>query len=614
MHRLFALHDQAPVQVFLADRTLGRRVVDEVGVRLGHVVAVELIHPLVAGIGARSVVLARHRRGGLDLDEELPLIGHVLGLAVVELPDPVVVHALLGDAVAQLREQDRGVLVLLGEATLKVPFAGFPVQMLHHEGEHLIVVGGLELGLVVLVGAVHEFGRLEAVGGILALITSLRAEEVPLGGHLVEGAGRRDPARAGAAVLHYLGVVFGRKEDTCGAARHFELARLVGVEHDVVQDVVFYFFIVYSVAAVAAGVRVHAAQEVAVLVIDVDDLLGNKHAVAGNVEHDGLTGQLFDLPAGLGKVHGARVHVDGRVVRIHGRIDRVAVALMGLDHRLVRVGCGGGLEFADQSAHVGSDPVLARGDDRHGEIVGVLMDAVIFLVARQMLIGAGLVEDGGVDVRLGGVGGGKVHTAGHAADVERDLSFARSVHVDARAGRLVVGVDRKVRLGVVVAHVAVGHHAEFSALAQHVVGADGLVVLGGRQYYEVGDGGPVRVVVDFHVHALLVARVVGDGVILVADLHGIGVAGRFAFLGKFDAEAFVAGDGVAGVSDTRPVKSRMTLVAGLIFHGVGDQLLAVRRRDRGIGHAGVRIAALRGGAGNVVHLEGVGAGGRVLGS
>ena len=439
--------------------------------------------------------------------------------------------------IRRFREGERREIDLLAkvpELLTGIPITAFDVQSLQHKAEHLRT-GRRSLDI----GARSLHVLLRAQRGIPAAVMALRAEEVPFTRILVKGTARRDPAGTGTAVLRYIAIR--AQEQARGAAVDLQVRRFICVEDDVVQYVVFDIRIVSCIAAVAAGVAIDRAQQLARCVIDLHDLLGDLDTVARDVEHDRLSRQLLDLPACRTDSQIRRVNIDGNVVREHRRIDNTA---RGLDHRLVLVGVRRAPELVHQAADIAGDRSPVGGYCGNG------IDPVVTAIHRNILRLQSISFDilrWRVDVGIGGVGACKVDLVRDCADIEGYAAQARSIHIDASGRLLCVRIDGKVRLGMVMANVCIRNHAILSAAAQHVIGIDGSVIVTLGQRDIARDIRRLCVIVG---HYFLFPGV-ADRVILTGSvLQRIAFLNLLPVLDQMERQSLVAAENIAFGTDS----------------------------------------------------------------
>ena len=517
---------------------------------IGHAAVAQLV--VVAGIGIAAGILGNH-----ILDDIAGGIGGDIrrtgdGL----LAEQEVMGATGALAEGDLREVDLGSVVLYAGIIRPASV----LELLHGEVELLLFarrsLGAGACNLHILLGAKLCFG---------ALVPSLMAEEVPLGANLVERMSGRDPASARAAVFHH--ITFRRKEYARWSAGDLQRAGLIGVENDMIQYVVFYPCLI---AAVSARIAINLTQELAILVVYLQDILRNDHMAPRDVVHDRLSGQLLGHPTGRGKAEVRAVHVDRNVVREHGRVDDIPGRLY---HRLRRIGRRRRLQLADQAIDIAADLLCSPRKDGDIKITGGVIVVDIFVIHRTVRIDILIVD---VDIRIGGVGAGKVNPRTQLVHVERDIAAAAGIDVNAGCSHFIVGVDRKVGLCVVMPNVSIGNHAILSALAQHVVGVDRRVVIDLFDVHEVGDDRAVVLIFNHHVYAVNIANIVGHRIVARAgrQLDRVAVPNLFVILLDIDLEGLVAGDPVVRIGG-RIVPLPDDVTAGLVFDLEGVDRLAV---------------------------------------
>ena len=326
--------------------------------------------------------------------------------------------------------------------------------------------------------------------------------------------------------------------------------------------------------------------------------LVNGNLRPGNVEHDGLARKLFYSPVS-GQVKVRCIHIDGLAVGEHSDIQFGASRRNGaLALQSVRLR----LSVCRQLIYIAVDLVLGLHDEIH--IVG----RPVFRADSDIIPSIW----GRVEVRIRN-GTGLDCASFHRRRIERNQVGAGTANVDA-TGRAHF-FDGKVCLSVGTARlVAVGHDAVLSCISQDVRRFKRILVVDLVEIDMVNNGGDVVCIIIDAVDTILAARVIGHGVGLTVDRDRRALRNGRAVLGDTEGEGLVAGDGVLRIADTGPVEDRVAIFSGNVFHRIGNVSLAADRFHNGVNGAEIRtgVVALGGVSGNVVHQEGVLAGGFVL--
>ena len=255
---------------------------------------------------------------------------------------------LIGNLIkVNLGETDLGTVIVC--SCLRLPFTGCPIQFFQNKGKSLFGRRSLDY-----VTAPHKLGSFEAC--MRAGVSPLRAEEVPLTAYLVECTGSSNPARTGAAFFNHKRTGLRSQENSGGAAVRFQNRCFIGVEDNVVQNIVFHVFVVGSITAVTACVCVDFFYTFVCIrrtVVNPYNLFGDHHIVPGNIEDNGLPRPLLDDPTSLGEIKACPVHINGDIVREHGGIH--FIRLLRYKVRFLLVRCRGVLEVVNQTGNLTFD-------------------------------------------------------------------------------------------------------------------------------------------------------------------------------------------------------------------------------------------------------------------
>ena len=240
------------------------------------------------------------------------------------------------------------------------------------------------------------------------------------------------------------------------------------------------------------------------------------------------------------------------------------------------------------------------------------MNAVIDLLFSSVNIWAGFAADRRVHIRIGRVGACKMHAILttlrlQRTDVERNLTATGSVHINAGRSVLNISVSGKVGLSMIVTNVLVCHYTELGAFPKYIIRINRLIVCCCRQIGMVCNDGSAMFIIICDVYVFFVAGVILDGVIFVTNLHRVAFRQGNAVLTQGQRECLVAGNRVAGITNGRPVLLDKGIVTRLILYLIGNDCPTVRIGSRWTGASRVRIGALRGRTGDIIHQEGVGA-------